>query len=132
MTAKAESTFIRSVHKHLPPTLHHEKMANPFRGGTADCWYSGDRDLWVEYKFISKVPVKADIKADLSLLQLKWLHDRFKEGRNVAVIIGSPKGGLPLTRLQWERAISPADYTAKVLGRAQLAAWIVLATMDLS
>ena len=54
MAAGPETRFIASVHRHLPVDLHHEKMHNAYRGGTADCWYSGQKDdLWVEYKFIT-------------------------------------------------------------------------------
>jgi hypothetical protein len=95
MSTKPETRFYTAVHKLLPKELHREKMSNPYRGGTADVWYSGTAaDLWAEYKWLTKVPVRANIRVYelLSPLQLQWLGDRRKEGRNVVVILGSPDG----------------------------------------
>ena len=53
MSVKPETQFANSVNGKLPlrGVLHREKMNNPYRGGTADWWYSGRRaDLWCEYK----------------------------------------------------------------------------------
>jgi hypothetical protein len=81
MARKPENTFIASVHKHLQCT-YFEKMNNPYRSGTPDVWYSGDKsDLWAEYKFIQSIPVKVDVRLDLSELQKLWLRRRYEEGR---------------------------------------------------
>lgn len=112
MSRKPESTLISSIHKELrkdsnPP--HFEKMHNPYRGGTADVWYSGDKgDLWVEYKWIPKLPTSGPVKPDLSQLQLEWLISRAEEGRNVVVAVGCPDG-LIITSLpsQWIYGIPP-------------------------
>ena len=91
----------------MPKSLYKVKNNNPFAGGIPDFWYSGPRaDLWVEYKFVARVP-KAGIKAELSVLQTAWLHDRHKEGRNVAVIVGCKDGGFILRDLAWENTIPP-------------------------
>lgn len=98
MAAKPETTFYTGVHKHLTD-LYFEKMANPYRGGTFDCWYSGRRDLWVEYKFIELpkrdttvidlcTPRGKAMGSPLSALQQQWGADRWAEGRNVWVIVG--------------------------------------------
>lgn len=130
---KPENTFIGSVHKFLPKELHAEKMNNPYRSGCADVWYSGKKgDLWVEYKFIPKLPVKSDtLKADLSPLQLKWLRERFSEGRSVFVIVGSPLGGVILSGLAWENPIPVAEYHKKTQTRQALAGWIASLTIGL-
>jgi hypothetical protein len=58
VSSKPETTFIQSIHRHLPKEVYREKMANPYRGGTPDVWYSGYKsDLWVEYKFIPKLAI---------------------------------------------------------------------------
>ena len=73
MSRKPETTFIASVHKHLPKDLYRLKNNNPFAGGIADVWYSGMKaDLWVEYKFVARVP-KTGLAADLGELQKVWL-----------------------------------------------------------
>lgn len=124
MSSKPETTFTHSIHRHLPKEVYREKMANPYRGGTPDVWYSGNkRDLWVEYKFIPKLAVRVPNKIELSELQRLWLEARQVEGRNVAVIVGCPDGGVVL-RSPFPREITTPDFQASLLSRKQLAAWI--------
>jgi hypothetical protein len=109
LAAKPETTFYRSVHK-LLPEVYKEKMYNPLRGGTPDVWYSGNaNDLWVEYKWLAKVPKKAPIRMYklLSPLQLMWLERRQKEGRNVAVVLGTPEGAWIFQSQSWEIDLDP-------------------------
>lgn len=133
MAAKPENTFISSVHRHLPPVgdLHREKMNNPYRSGTADWWYSGLRaDLWVEYKFLPKIPVRAAILPDLSELQKLWLRGRYNEGRNVAVIVGCPQGGVIFQDMSWESPMSPEKFQQLLISRQALARWLVFQTTE--
>lgn len=105
MSSKPETTYYRNIHKLLPKELHCEKMNNPYRGGTADVWYSGMADdLWVEYKYIAKPPKRAPIviASELSPLQLEWLRGRYIEGRNVCVILGTPLNGFIYEAREWE------------------------------
>jgi len=102
-----ETRFIASVHRHLPPVakFHREKMANPYRGGTADSWYSGAvRDLWVEWKWVelpkrdtTMIDITSGKKPSLSVLQQDWIAGRRAEGRNVWIVVGSAKGGVVMT-----------------------------------
>ena len=132
MARKPENTFIDSVHKLLPKELHAEKMNNPYRSGCADVWYSGKQsDLWVEYKYIPKLPVENAIKANLSPLQTKWLRERYREGRKVFVVIGSPLGGVILADLTWENPISLSDYRKQTITRQSLADWLTANTLGL-
>jgi hypothetical protein len=125
VSAKPEGTFTRAVHKHLPGDVYFVKNNNPYTGGLPDCWYSAKRaDLWVEYKFVPKVPAKADIVPNLSALQSEWLRNRHREGRNVAVIVGCPEGGVILRNLKWDKPISRNDFVRDIKTRAELAAWI--------
>ena len=108
MAAKPETAFYTSVHRHLPSIdrLHREKMANPYRGGTADHYYDGpDADMWIEWKFIL-LPKRDDTVIDLvtprgkknesplSGLQQDWLAGRHRNGRNVWVVVGCKEGGV--------------------------------------
>lgn len=132
MAAKPENTFISGVHKHLPSleVLHREKMNNPFRSGTADWWYSGSKaDLWVEYKYIPKLPVKALILPDLSERQKDWLAGRYREGRNVAVVVGSPEGCVIYTSLGWLKEIAPEEFRERACTRQELASWLCKQTV---
>ena len=128
MAAKPESTFIASVHKHLPPTLYRVKNNNEYTAGIADVWYSGARDLWIEYKFIA-VPKRPETRIDLltgknpaiSYLQQEWLRSRHGEGRSVGVIVGSKDGGIWLPGVAWEQPFAAKDFLAHLRTRKDLA-----------
>jgi hypothetical protein len=100
-------------------------MNNPYRGGTADWWYSGYvRDLWIEYKYVQKLPKSVPIVLNLSALQKLWLRDRYKEGRNIMVILGHPNGGVILQDLNWEEPLTTEQVLANTLDRKALANFI--------
>lgn len=126
MAAKPENTFIGSVHKKFSGDKpYFEKMYNPLRSGTPDVYYSGVLgDLWVEYKFIPRIPRSAEILPDLTPRQRRWLNDRFAEGRNVAVVLGTPDGGVIYRNQEWNTPLSSTELSARVLSRAEVAQWI--------
>lgn len=137
---KPENRFRLSVHKFLPPPkeLHHEKMSNSYSSGTADDWYSGSGgDLWIEYKFLARVPQRAIVwlvnpnvkKPIMSALQQKWLSGRYAEGRNVGVIIGCPVGGVILRDLRWDYPITPQEFAKWLMPRDQIATWLMKETL---
>jgi len=134
---KPENTFIASVHRMLAPPprpnmnipvglknitrLHKEKMHNTFRSGTADVWYSGRMDLWIEYKWVPRLGKK--ITPKLSPNQKLWLNGRWVEGRNVKVVVGSPNGCIVFrTPIEWLYGVELSD--AQVLTKAEIARWI--------
>jgi hypothetical protein len=126
MPSKPETNYISSIHRRLPHGLHREKMANPYRGGTADVWYSGNvADLWVEYKYVERLPVRASLIADLSELQKDWLRCRYIEGRSVAVIVGCKEGGIIMTSPEeWENPLPPNECRERLVHRDEIARWI--------
>lgn len=146
MAAKPETTFYTSVHKHLPPLsqLHREKMANPYRGGTFDHWYDGERDLWVEWKFIL-VPKRPTTLIDLvtprgkkqesllSGLQQEWGRARYDNGRDVWVIVGCAAGGVvfstPYGDRGWESPLTTEAFTKRLVSRKQIAESITRHTL---
>jgi hypothetical protein len=126
---KPENRHIANVHKHLPPRKdgewHYEKMHNMYRGGTADVWYSGPQDLWVEWKWLAALPKRADtvIVPSLEPAQGRWLKGREQEGRRVAVIAGSPDGSIVFASSQvWEAGVRRDNAT--LLTKQQVAKWI--------
>lgn len=129
-TRKPESTFVAGVHSQaLLTCVHKEKMANPYRSGTADVWYSGSKgDLWIEYKYLQHVPRSEAIAPDLSPGQRKWLNDRAAEGRNVAVVLGFPKGCVLYRNGAWTKPLSTERLMAQALSRKELAEWILSVT----
>lgn len=126
-----ENAFIASVHKHLPAPLYRMKNHNQYNGGIADVWYSGKKDLWIEYKFIA-VPKRLETLIDLnrkpptgdsaiSTLQQAWLKARHAEGRAVGVIIGSKNGGVWCPGVSWDRTWTAQQFTAALVPRSALA-----------
>lgn len=108
--SKPETRFYTAVHKLLPRSIHREKMHNVYRGGTADVWYSGNlSDLWIEYKWVTKLPKKTFVYPFLLLspLQQQWLKGRHEEGRNVAVILGTPEGAWVFEGVSWLGPLDP-------------------------
>jgi hypothetical protein len=145
MAQNPENRFIDRVNDRLPikkrkgsskarekwpeNLIHYEKMCNPMRGGTADGWYSGKGgDLWIEYKWVSPMPVSKIVKASdmLSALQLDWLTERYAEGRNVAVVIGCPMGGLILHNPSaWKAPFTAEDFCENISDVSFIAEWIM-------
>lgn len=104
-------------------------MNNPYRGGTPDVWYSGNLgDLWVEYKFLPKIPKSNAIDLGLSPLQLHWINSRSAEGRSVWVIVGCPDGGIILKDGAWDVPISKEEFEVRILTHIQIAQAIGLKT----
>lgn len=132
MARKPETNFRLKIERRLPRALHREKMNNPFRGGTADSWYSGKGgDLWVEYKFLPRVPQRGIItpeRLDLSHLQCQWLRGRHEEGRNVAVIVGTPAGGVIMRDLEWEEEVAVDLFVSRTVTVPDIALWIAQQT----
>lgn len=124
MATGPENKYIAGVHRKLPGG-HAEKMHNPYRRGTPDVFYSGMlSSLWVEYKFIAKIPKSANILPELSQSQLEWCEARYREGRAVAVIVGSPEGGVVFRHLEWMSPM-PADiFRRRLQPKEDIALWI--------
>ena len=127
MSAKPETTFIGSIHKKFGSNKpYFEKTNNPWRAGMPDVYYSGVVGcLWVEYKFISRIPRSSAILPNLSMQQHRWLADRFAEGRNVAVVLGTPKGGIVYRDMEWCKPLSGDALAARLLPREDIAGWIL-------
>lgn len=131
MAVKPETSFIKSILKYLPQNLYHMKNSNPYMGGVADLWFSGNKkDLWIETKYLQKLPIKVPVKIDLSALQVIWLSGRHSEGRSVYVVVGAPDGCLLLRYPEWERTdITAAEFKERCMTRKELAAWILRETV---
>lgn len=131
MAAKPETNFSKALRDALPDGIYSMKNNNEYVSGIPDLWFSGRRgDLWVEMKFIQKLPKTVPIRPYdlLSKMQEKWLRDRYEEGRNVAVIIGCKRGsrleGIILRDLAWERDIPTQDFGALIVSKSELVSFI--------
>lgn len=119
---KPETRFTASLRAPLIAAgIYPLKLSLSGANGTADCWYSGyKRDLWSEHKFLKTLPPKIDPLKLLTKLQQDWLERRYEEGRNVAVIIGSPKGCVILRGLAWKFPILRDDFLLLAVPKKKL------------
>lgn len=131
MASKPETLFWNNIRKALPKEIYAMKNNNEYIAGVADVWFSGTKnDLWIEFKFVPKLPVRVPLRPQelLSALQLEWLKDRYKEGRNVGVIIGCKRNreyeGIILRDLAWEHDISPQNFNALIVSKSELVSFI--------
>lgn len=104
-------------------------MANPYRSGTADVWYSGERrDLWIEYKWL-EIPKRDDTEISfvakkdplISVLQQDWIARRIMEGRTVWVIVGSKNGGVIYDNNKWAHPTTAERFKKELRSRNELA-----------
>jgi hypothetical protein len=98
------------------------------QNGVPDCYFSGSAgDLWVEVKYV-KAPKRNTtlFGANLSDLQLKWLNDRYKEGRNVGVILGTNIGSCIMVNGWWNKLINREMLTNT---KQDLVEWIIKQTL---
>lgn len=131
MAAKPETSFSNALRDALPEGIYSMKNNNDYTSGVPDLWFSGPKaDLWVEMKFVQKLPKTVPLRPYdlLSKLQEKWLRDRYEEGRNVAVIIGCKRStrleGFILTDLMWEKDIPTQDFNALIVSKSELVSFI--------
>jgi hypothetical protein len=125
-----ESGHTQAINKKVKAAgVYTLKIQTMMNNGVPDCWYSGNKaDLWVEMKYISKLPKKltTEIKINLSDLQYEWLTNRYVERRNVAVVIGSEKGWYIATAPSlWSTPILQKDLTKT---RNEIIKWIIKQT----
>lgn len=129
-----ESQFTAALGKELTKRgLYVLKNNNAYTAGVADCWYSGRLDLWTEHKFFSKLPPMIDLSKEsiTSRLQQNWLIARYKEGRNIGMIVGYLEPGMRESRglflpgLEWQRPILRAEFRAQAKNKKQLAAELI-------
>jgi hypothetical protein len=120
---KPENRYITAVHRRLDSAVHHTKNSNTFRAGEPDVRYEGTKAfLHVEYKWFDRIPVTFDLtdvakSGSLSRLQQNWLVRAHGKGHRVAVIVGTPEGGLLFPGLTWQgikhkNAVRPLPHAA--------------------
>ena len=101
----AEGKYTQSINQAVRqhPPAYAWKIHDNYAGGVPDAYYSGNKaDLWVEYKWVQAFPKRAPVNPKLSELQRDWLRRHHAHGRNVAVIIASPEGGVIYPGISWD------------------------------
>lgn len=133
MASKPETTYLEAVGRKLPAVVYREKMANPYRRGTPDMYYEGSADsLFIEYKWFPKLPKAFDLRdqkkgTSLSKHQQDWLHRAHGNQRTVAVVVGTPDGGILLPGIAWDGVITPTQSMLRT--KEEIAQWIYQRTM---
>lgn len=124
---KPETKFHDAIHKNLPKYVYRMKNNNPYIGGIPDCWYSYNRDMWIEYKWMPRDRVRGTVSVVKMFqpLQESWIRSRHEEGRTVAVIVGCPSGGVVFPGVTWEEELTASEFNSRVQSRTQLAEWIL-------
>lgn len=129
MARKPEAVFKEGVHRHLPPKeqLYRQSMYTPYGSGTPDHYYEAPKKhLWVEYKFLDKVPLKGTtVGALLSPQQLEWAKRAIRNNQPWACIVGVGRGregkGFVASTLH-----EVLNCSTVLLTKEEIAAWICL------
>lgn len=117
-----ESKFTAALRKELKDKIYVLKLSVAYSRGVPDCYYSGSQcDLWNEHKYLPKLPPTIDPTKLLTKMQQLWLEGRCREGRHVAVIIGSSEGHVLLHGLRWQTPIDREDFRARMKNKKELA-----------
>ena len=123
-----ESQFTAALRKELKDTIYALKLNCAFARGVPDCYYSGSKsDLWNEHKYFKILPPVIDLTKPTitSMLQQTWLIGRHKEGRNVAMVIGSVEGHLLLKGLEWQIPIPRDVFRSRMKTKKELAREVI-------
>ena len=122
-----EHSFIKSIHRFLPSELYRWKIHDTYTSGVPDSFYAGPAGiLFVEYKYIKKLPVKdtTQLKTTLSPLQIQWLNRMDGFGQQTAVIVGCEDTAVTLTSGDWNSPLFKYDYVQRAVTRKDIANWI--------
>ena len=123
-----EHGFVKSVHSHLSSDVYKWKIRDTYTGGIPDVFYSGPRCMmFIEYKYIKKLPVrsKTNIKCSISPLQHLWLHRMYDQGHKVAVVLGVDHEALIMQYPKvWKEPISKKYFQDNCVPFKQVTTWI--------
>lgn len=128
-----EHSYVRSIHSIIKrdfPDLYVWKIHDTYAGGVPDAFYSGKyRYLFVEYKFLNKLPKRDTTLVDLtkpsvlSFNQQQWLHERHCHNISTAVIIGTQLGSVIMPDLTWQTPLA-AQYFKNSRTTKDVAHWV--------
>ena len=123
-----EHSYIKAVHRLLPPELFKWKIHDSFVGGVPDAMYAGPSDiLFVEYKYVPKLPKRdtTKIRTTLSAQQVLWLNKMDDFGKKVAVVVGGTADtNVILTNKCCEAPLKKSVYIDRAVSRKDVAAYI--------
>ena len=90
-----EHGFVKKVRKKLRETKKLRriwKINDNFQGGIPDAYYLASNDLWIEYKYLPRLPKRGStvIVPEVSELQYGWLEDLQAGGNSAWIVVGHP------------------------------------------
>lgn len=117
-----ETSFWQSLRKMLVPRIYALKLNLRFIAGVPDCWLSGaHQDLWLELKYLQKIPPIVDPTKLLTVLQQDWIVCRHSEGRFVGVLIGSSAGHVYFPSLSWQVSVTRETFLTQAKKTREIA-----------
>ena len=122
-----EHSFIKSVHRKLPPEIFKWKIHDTYTGGVPDVMYGGPSGiLFAEYKYVPKLPAREStlIKTTLAPLQIQWLNRMVACGQSAVVIVGIEKHVLILLANNFTANITKRYYMEHSITIPELILWI--------
>ena len=131
-----EHGYIRAVHRQLakitPADFIAWKIHDPYQSGVPDAYYAGESGvLWVEYKWLPAIPKRATTAVDLcnpdrflTLLQQDWLSKLHRKNIRIAVILGTPNGGVIREGMAWTTPLYREDFENECQAHKLVAAYI--------
>ena len=122
-----EHSFIKSVHRKLPPEIFKWKIHDTYTGGVPDVMYGGPSGiLFAEYKYVPKLPARDStlIKTTLAPLQIQWLNRMISCNQKACVIVGIEKHALILLANSFTTNITKRYYIEHRVSISQLRDWI--------
>ena len=124
-----EHSFVKSVHRKLPVDLYKWKIHDSYTNGVPDAMYAGNKAiLFIEYKYVPKLPSKKDtvVKLGLSGLQIQWLNNFVDLGHNVAVVVGTEgKNVLIMEDKTWNTPPSKENFLKNAIKTPDLQDYIL-------
>ncbi len=121
-----ESGFWQSLRKHLVPRVYALKLNLNFVQGVPDVWLSGsEQDLWIENKYLQTLPPIINPTKLLTTLQQLWLEERYAEGRQVGVLIGSSEGHVFFPGLSWQESLGRLKFQGRAVSTKVMANQLV-------
>tara|TARA_Y100000389_G_scaffold34180_1_gene29063 strand:- start:4292 stop:4681 length:390 start_codon:yes stop_codon:yes gene_type:complete len=121
-----EHGFIKSVHNKLSKEVYKWKIHDTYTGGVPDAFYAGPAGvLFVEYKYIPKLPSRnnTSLNFKISQLQIQWLQNALDYPLKVALIIGHQSSGYILTR-SFDSKVTKEDFITGHYSVSSIAKWI--------
>ena len=129
MSRGPEAHFKSGINTFAKNFIYVESMANPYRRGTPDVYYEGPKGcLWVEYKFLKRIPSQFYYTDILSPFQVKWIKRAISNNVKCAIVVGHfSKGIIEFIKKpeQLHNELLKDSFYSKLINKRQIAEQII-------